>query len=216
MEIQQLIVSPKYNFLLDLLKFLNISIESVDVRKLINTLELFTFGNYYLYNKYSNNYIQLQDDAALKLLELSIISYVTMHENSTVPIGSFFDNELGINLGVNRLNLSSDDPYVFLEKILISMVDKKLIEVMIDNESDSVIIRKTKIIRDAYNLQIVQLMVLLENDLSDININNSKKHLEKWMNDQICSVKEDLGAYDEEDSKQVPLSRKRKLSDNAK
>ncbi|CAI5757562.1 unnamed protein product [Candida verbasci] len=186
----------KYSYLIELLKLGDID------EKLINTVELFTVGNYQHYLKYQQDYIELDTELIEKLIKLTIISICNDHENS-------------------QLNLSSPEFKSYglpeeLDKFVIDLIFNGVVNVKIDQVNNCWIINESSS-RDVYNSRIYNLKVLNEDDIKTRSVNYAVLNLKNWVNDRLIPLKLQFDEYetkDKDNEKDKDNTRKRKTPDN--
>lgn len=206
-----------YNYVIHLKK-VNIRDGDDEAIKLLNTLELFAFGDYLNFLCYHNHYITLDYLLLIKLIRLTILSAATQ-EGLTIKIDRLL---AGYKLGAaieHYIEITGDNvsKELMLEKICIDMVDDSIIEIKFDDVEKTILIGKTNTIRDCFDANTTVLRVLKEQDISGKNLSNALKSLQGWYEENLDPTKKDLDTQidnmNKMQSKDINL-RKRKPSDN--
>ena len=149
-DIPDLLVEPsKINYLKELTHLNNQSTNEEDDDKLLNTLELFAFGNFKQYNKYKSKYIELNEIMINKLIKLTLIS-----------INTDFINQI---ISFDKINQIYDLNIGKIYNILIELNFQNLINIQIDDVQNVLIIKEKKILRDVYNDEY-ELRILNEDE----------------------------------------------------
>lgn len=207
-----------YNYVIHLRK-LSINKDSdEEANKLINTLELFAFGDYLHFLSYQNHYIVLDSVLLIKLIRLTILS-AAMQEGLSIKIDKLL-KEYKIGPAIEHYieitgkNVSKD---LIFEKICIDMVDDSIIEIKFNDVEDTVVVGKTNVIRDSYDNNSTALRILKENDISGKNLANALINLQEWFEKSLDPTKTDMDSQIDNMSKRQTKDvnlRKRKPSDN--
>lgn len=164
------------------------SMGSAQVQLIINTVELFAFGDLSHYVKYQEKFIQLPPEALRKLAKLTIISFCNENEGGTVPFDVLLEA-----LKPALPDVSSKDCQEILENVLISMIDEKLIAAQIDERSQRVEFVNSNIRRDAYNSSTYVLRVLDEqHDIPKRSVTTARNILQRWLDEQIVPARQQL------------------------
>lgn len=148
--------------------------------KLINTIELFAFGDIQTYIKFKDSFIQVKGRSLEKLVTLSLLSILC--EN----VG----NELSMSEILEKLVFL--ETAEALENLLIYMVDSDYIDVTIDQQKATVSVNEVFVLRDAYNDQSYTLRVLGENDVRCKSVTWAREVLRKWTKEIVVPNKEQL------------------------
>ncbi|CAK7901401.1 hypothetical protein CAAN1_06S03972 [[Candida] anglica] len=166
------------------------SLPSVDIR-LLNTIELFAFGNYSHYLKYKSKFLELEKELLLKLIKLTILSMTADHEGKTISLDEM-ESKYQLQTAIEHYgSLTSAMECHLLESIFFSMVDDCLIDVKLDDWGSRVNVMKTIHLRDCYNSEDIQLVVLTEEDIPR-NAGTSYAKLEKWLEMNIMPIQKEF------------------------
>lgn len=176
----------KYNFV-DFLQ--NVSscylTETADVQQIINTFELFAFGDWRHYLKYQAKFIHLPSEGVRKLAKLTLISCCNENEGSVLPT-----KDLVHSLDLALRELTAGDQEEALETLLISMVDEGLIDARIDERRKEVHFLTSHVQRDAYNPSTCELRVLDEHtDIPKRSVSLARAALKQWLDQQITPAR---------------------------
>lgn len=153
--------------------------------KLLNTLELFTFGDYDDYIKYKENFIELNELMMIKLIKLTIISINIDFINQIISFDKI-KQKYGINISE-------------IYQIIIELNFQNLINIQIDDVHNVLIIKEKKILRDVYDDNDdkndgYKLRIL--NEDQDLGITKlvrlSKLKLQAWINEKLIPVKNEI------------------------
>lgn len=184
-DIPDLLVEPsKINYLKELTYLNNQSINKEDDNddKLLNTLELFTFGNFKQYNKYKTKYIELNEIMINKLIKLTLIS-----------INTDFINQI---ISFDKINQIYDLNIGKIYNILIELNFQNLINIQIDDAQNVLIIKEKKILRDVYNDDEDDYKLRVLNEDEDLGVTKlvklSKLKLQNWINEKLNPVKNEI------------------------
>lgn len=156
---------------------------------LVNTLELFAFGNYPHYIKYQAQFIELDSELLLKLIKLTILAMCSENEGSTI-LTIEMERQYGIESAIRHYyevieTTGGDSPAChLLESILFSMIDDCLISIKLDDKDQKIRVIKSHKLRDCYNKNDITLKVLCEEDIPR-NAGTSYAKLEKWLHENI-------------------------------
>ncbi|CUM63087.1 uncharacterized protein PRCAT00000652001 [Priceomyces carsonii] len=192
--------------------------EKLIPQKWVNTLELFTFGSYSHYLKYRDEYADLDNDLTLKLLELTILSITNDFENCNISIDDILnDHDYGLKEALKSYsskasNNKMDGDELLFNKILIAMADKKILDVLVDDETRSLYTGKPLILRDVYDSRTMNLRVLKESDIPNRSLDTARIKLKSWLDNSISPLVPELNSNKEESS--TKITRKRKQSEN--
>lgn len=206
-----------YNYAIHLKK-LDIKENDEKANKLINTLELFAFGDYLHFLSYQNYYIVLDSVLLIKLIRLTILS-AAMQEGLSIKIDKLLtEYKLGPAIehyiAITGENVSKD---LIFEKICIDMVDDSIIEIKFNDIENAVVIGKTNVIRDSFDNNTSALRILKEKEIPGKNLANALINLQEWFEKSLDPTKTDIdaqiGNMNKRQTKDVNL-RKRKPSDN--
>ncbi|KAL6453637.1 hypothetical protein SBY92_005209 [Candida maltosa Xu316] len=212
--------NSKLNYLSDLLTITSTIPETLseDDEKLLNTLELFTFGNYHHYVKYRTKYIELNGTILNKLLKLTLISINVDHLTNQTSFISFD----------SILNDYQIDDVRSLYPLIIELNFQKLINVKIDDANGQLIVlnggdeKDTNdsggFKRDVYNSDDYTLRVLDETiDIPNKSVSLARAKLIDFINEKLIPLKTDFenrSVANHESSTKVENTRKRKTPDN--
>lgn len=206
-----------YNYVIHLRR-LDIKDDNDEAIKLVNTLELFAFGDYLNYLSYQSQYITLDYLLLIKLIRLTILSAVRQ-EGLPIKVDKLLtDYKLGMAIE-HYIEITGDitSKELILEKMCIDMVDDSIIEIKFDDVERAITIGKTNAIRDCFDSNTTVLRVLKEQDISDKSLSSALITLQGWYEENLDPTKKDLDAQidnmNKKQSKDVNL-RKRKPSDN--
>lgn len=149
--------------------------------KIINTLELFSYGNISMYETNPHPFLELDYQEKRKLTELSILSVLNRN------VG----NEIGLEYLLSTLvpEISTCDQ---LEAHLMRMVDLGAIMVKIDEMREVVLVEDTLRLRDAYNKDKYSLRVLSTEDIEDVSIQQAKINLKEWIDTKVVPTTREL------------------------
>lgn len=159
------------------------STENTQVPLIINTVELFAFGNLAHYIKYKQHYVELPQQGVEKLMKLTLVSFCNEYEGTSVPI-----DELLLALHIEELEVHQET----LEQLIMSMVDTKLISALVDEKQRSVTFQASYVQRDAYNSSTYKLRVLTEEDVNKRSVTRAKAILQRWVDEYIAPTREQL------------------------
>lgn len=205
-----------YNYVIHLKKLDIKDNDDEEANKLINTLELFAFGDYLHFLSYQNYYIVLDSVLLIKLIRLTILS-ATMQEGLSIKIDKLLtEYKLGPAIEhyieIAGEKVSKD---LILEKICIDMVDDSIIEIKFNDVENTVVIGKTNVIRDSFDNNTTALRILKEKDISGKNLANALINLQEWFEKSLDPTKTDIDAQIDNTNKTKDINlRKRKPSDN--
>lgn len=206
-----------YNYVIHL-KRLDIKEGDENANKLINTLELFAFGDYLHFLSYQNYYIVLDSVLLIKLIRLTILS-AAMQEGLSIKIDKLLtEYKLGQAIEhyikITGENISKD---LIFEKICIDMVDDSIIDIKFNDIENTVVIGKTNVIRDSFDNNTTALRILKEKEISGKNLANALINLQEWFEKSLDPTKTGIDAQidnmNKRQMKDINL-RKRKPSDN--
>lgn len=206
-----------YNYAIHLKK-LDIKESDEKANKLINTLELFAFGDYLHFLSYQNYYIVLDSVLLIKLIRLTILS-AAMQEGLSIKIDKLLtEYKLGPAIehyiAITGENVSKD---LIFEKICIDMVDDSIIDIKFNDIENTVVIGKTNVIRDSFDNNTTALRILKEKEISGKNLANALINLQEWFEKSLDPTKTGIDAQidnmNKRQMKDINL-RKRKPSDN--
>ena len=204
-----------FNYVIYLRK-LDIKETDEEANKLINTLELFAFGDYLHFLSYQNYYIVLDSVLLIKLIRLTILS-ATMQEGLSIKIDKLL-TEYKLGPAIEHYIEITDEAVskdLIFEKICIDMVDDSIIEIKFDDVENTVVIGKTNVIRDSFDNNTTALRILKEKDISGKNLANALINLQEWFEKSLDPTKTDIDAQIDNTNKTKDINlRKRKPSDN--
>ena len=199
-----------YNYAIHLKK-LDIKESDEKANKLINTLELFAFGDYLHFLSYQNYYIVLDSVLLIKLIRLTILS-AAMQEGLSIKIDKLL-TEYKLGPAIEHYIAIR----LIFEKICIDMVDDSIIEIKFNDIENAVVIGKTNVIRDSFDNNTSALRILKEKEIPGKNLANALINLQEWFEKSLDPTKTDIDAQidnmNKRQTKDVNL-RKRKPSDN--
>lgn len=204
-----------YNYVIHLKK-LDIKDNDEEANKLMNTLELFAFGDYLHFLSYQNYYIVLDSVLLIKLIRLTILS-AAMQEGLSIKIDKLLtEYKLGPAIEhyieIAGEKVSKD---LIFEKICIDMVDDSIIEIKFNDVENTVVIGKTNVIRDSFDNNTTALRILKEKDIAGKNLANALINLQEWFEKSLDPTKTDIDAQIDNTNKTKDINlRKRKPSDN--
>lgn len=204
-DILQLLRDPShYNYLVYLQK-VPLSLElSENDQKLINTLELFAYGDYKHYEKYRPHYVELDRTLLEKLVKLTVVSLAMDHENLSIS-RSVLVAELGGALRVLARMSASGTPEeaegteeieLALEEVLIAMVDDNIVNVKVDDVKETLEFGNVVTFRDSYSSQYGKLRVLTEDDICSRSLEGAVVKLERWMETKLKPIKREFTGED--------------------
>lgn len=170
--------------------------------QLVNTVELFAYGNYGLYEKYRSQYHQLTKKQLLKLIKLSIISLANDFEGYSVNIDQVLHDqklESGILQYLSMTSGAFDDEILQvnetsvdgLERIIIDMKYHGLVDVKIDQLGQKLNIVKAIVLRDSYDDES-KLRVLTGEDVANRLTGRAIASLQEWLEGTIVPLKEEI------------------------
>lgn len=216
-----LLQGDKYSYLRDLKKFKKISEEmnplSERSEKLLNTLELFAFGDIDLYEKYRSYYVNLNFKCFQKLIILTLLTIAENLEGQSIPKSELVKmKKLGDAVKNYETYTQNSSIDLFLERTLIRMSEEKLIEMEIDDVADSVLFRKLLFTRDAYDPRGIRLSVLKKNDIPERDLGLALEKLKNWKVTNLDATENriDFSNKDRKRPKET-TSRKRKTVDSS-
>lgn len=157
--------------------------ENDQVLLIINTVEVFAFGNLCHYTKYKENLVELPGRGIERLMKLTLVTFCNENEGGSVS----FDDLMGALM-----------PYIeeheeTLQTLLISMVDAKVINALIDEHHRKVYFYASYVQRDAYNASTYKLRVLNEDaDISNRSVSTARGILQQWVNEHIAPARQQL------------------------
>ena len=201
------------------LKKLGIEETDEETNKLINTLELFAFGDYLHFLSYRDYFIVLDSLLLIKLIRLTILS-AAMQEGLSIKIDKLLAKyKLGpaIEHYIDITGEKASKDLIF-EKICIDMVDDSIIDIKFNDVENTIVLGKTNVIRDSFDNNTTSLRVLKEKDISGKNLANAFINLQEWFKQSLDPTKTDLDTQidniNKKQTKDINL-RKRKPSDNS-
>lgn len=156
--------------------------ENAQVLLVINTVEVFAFGNLSHYTKYKEKLMEVPPRGIEKLMKLTLVSFCNEHEGSSVSF------DVLINALLPYIEESEDK----LERLLISMVDGKVVSAVIDEKRRRVFFLASHIQRDAYNSSTYKLRVLSETDISKHSVTTARDILQQWVDEHISPARQRL------------------------
>ncbi|ODV65307.1 hypothetical protein HYPBUDRAFT_150671 [Hyphopichia burtonii NRRL Y-1933] len=162
--------------------------------KIINTLELYSFGTYREYKKKKQEYTIEGSRSFFKLVELSVISVVNDNIGRSITLKELLEEyefedaikEMISEYQIEQLELpfvdtTTTDPILILELILIAIKYKGTIDVRIDEKTSSIEVIATNTLRDVYDDQSYQLKSLSLDDITNRSLSRAKTNLCKWL-----------------------------------
>lgn len=156
--------------------------ETSHVQLIINTVELFAFGDLRHYTKYHDQFVELPAEGLWKLAKLTVISICNENEGGVVSFDAL----------VEALKPALHN-HEKLECLLISMVDQSLIGAKIDEGSAEVEFVSSSVQRDAYNSEVYELRVLNEHeDIPRRSVGSARQILQRWLDEQIVPARNQL------------------------
>lgn len=206
-----------YNYVIHLKKLDNKDFDE-EANKLMNTLELFAFGDYLHFLSYQEYYIVLDSVLLIKLIRLTILS-AAMQEGLSIKIDKLLtEYKLGPAIEhyieITGEKVSKD---LIFEKICIDMVDDSIIEIKFNDVENIVVIGKTNVIRDSFDSNTTVLRIIKEEDISSKNLANALINLQEWFERSLNPTKTDIDTQvanlNKRQTKDINI-RKRKPSDN--
>lgn len=159
--------------------------ENAQVLLIINTVEVFAFGNLSHYTKYKEKLIELPPRGIEKLMKLTLVSFCNEHEGGSVSFDVLI-NALLPYIGEPYIEESEDK----LERLLVSMVDGKVLSALIDEKHRRVFFSASHLQRDAYNPSTYKLRVLSESDVSKVSA--ARDILQQWVDEHIAPARQRL------------------------
>lgn len=163
---EQLRDETKYNYLYEL-------VQLDDSHPLKKTVELITFGDYKLYQKYQDQ-AELDQELLGKLVELTLISISNEYDNGTITLAQV-EEEYGISQ---------------LDEHIIKLVDNKIIDVKIDQANDCLIFGNVITLRDCYDKEMYTLTLLTEEDIPNRSFGQAVNRVEEWYQSKLKPMKE--------------------------
>lgn len=169
--------------------------------KLLNTLELFSFGDWSHYLKYRDRYIALNSSQILKLIKLSILSLINDYEGYSISLDSITvdEGQYKLGSGIREFlsqakvdDLITTDTANFLEQIIIDLKYDRSVDVKIDDFTNTLIIYEAFTLRDAYSDENYELRVLKKQDIPKRCVSVAINNLNDWLNDKIVPIKEEI------------------------
>lgn len=168
--------------------------EKGEEAKIINTLELYSFGTYREYKKKKQEYTIEGSRSFFKLVELSVISVVNDNIGRSITFRELLEEyefedaikEMISEYQIEQLELpfvhtTTTDPILILELILIAIKYKGTIDVRIDEKTSSIEVIATNTLRDVYDDQSYQLRSLSLDDITNRSLSRAKTNLRKWL-----------------------------------
>lgn len=155
---------PRYNYFADLVR-------SQDDPQIRSLLELFAFGTLKQYNVHRDEYPELDDELHAQLARLSVLSLCNDYEGYEILI----DNHLA------SYGLENED----IDSIVAFLVDRKVVEVKIDELERKWVIGKSNVIRDAYDARLHNLIVLREDEIAPRSVQSAKDYLQRWYKEKL-------------------------------
>lgn len=149
---------------------------------LLNTVELFAFGNYAHYLKYKDQYVELPPSGVRKLAQLTLLAICNENEGNKVS----FDTILKDHALTHALSIDA------MEQLVIGLVDEHVISAQIDEETYEVEFLESFDTRDAYNSSTYQLRVLSEEDVANRSVTRARAQLQSWVDHQIGPAQAEL------------------------
>lgn len=161
-------------------------------QKTVNTVELFSFGDYVHYLKYGDHCIELPVLGIRKLTKLTLISVFNSNEGRSIS----FDEVIRANCLEQALKQFGDaSAHVHLQEVLIEMVDEGSIQVQIDEASGSFVVSSSGVARDAYNDKTYSLQILQEADIASRSVSVAREKLKQWLVTKLKPSIQELSQY---------------------
>lgn len=155
----------------------------------INTVELFSFGNYAHYLKYRHRFVDLPVQGVRKLVKLTLVSICNENEGNRVPFEQLLQ---ALEHALEQLG-GAENHVDFLETILIEMLDEHLIRSKVDEELETVQFCESFVTRDAYNSKTYSLRVLEEReDIAQRSVAIARAQLQQWVETKIIPAQSEL------------------------
>lgn len=149
-------------------------------QKLLNTIELFAFGDTAYYERHRSEYITLDEGCLRKLVSLTLFSL----------LGKNVGNELLISeVLADLVHLQSPAE---LEDLLIDLAVSGYVCTRIDQHRGLVLVQEVRVLRDAYNADNVKLRVFREGELETQSVEWARAVLSKWLESKIGPTKDGL------------------------
>lgn len=139
-----------------------------------NTLELFALGEYEHYVRYRENYIDLDLEALLKLVKLSILSAASDVEGTSVALDEFCRQ---ISPDMNAI-VSQSPRYAVIDQLFIELQDQGWLEMKLDDTCGRIRVEKVLLLRDCYEGE--PLRVLHAEDVANKNVHLATEKLREW------------------------------------
>lgn len=192
------LLGDQYNYLKYLLQIPSTLETSHNDIPLINTLELFTYGDYKHYEKYRAHYVELDTKLTEKLLRLTILSLAMEYENLSVSRDLVVDELKGalMTLTTNNNSGTSYDTELTLESILMAMVDENIVNVKVDDVQETLEFGNVVKLRDSYSSRYGNLRILTEDDVASRSLDNARQKLELWMETRLKPIKREFTGDD--------------------
>lgn len=176
--------------------------------QLVNTIELFAYGDYSHYVKYKSQYTLLNEKQLVKLIKLTLISLANDFEGHSVEIQRILlENQLetAIKQYVSMRRASVHDGLLqgnetmanALERIIIDMKYHGMIDMKIDQAGQKVNIIKALLLRDSYDDES-KLRVLTEDDVANRLTKRAMEGLQQWLDTKIVPLREESKSGHEE------------------
>lgn len=156
--------------------------EDRDFQKTVNTVELFSFGDYVHYLKYGDDCIDLPVQGIRKLTKITLISVFNVNESRDLS----FEEVIRANCLEQALRQFGDgSPYDHLQEVLIEMADEGSIQVQIDEANSSFVVSSSAVARDAYNPRTYSLHLLREADIARRSVVTAREKLQQWVTTKL-------------------------------
>lgn len=176
--------------------------------QLVNTIELFAYGDYAHYAKYKSQYTQLNEKQLVKLIKLTLISLANDFEGYSVDIirillenqlESAIKQYLSLRSGSVQDGLLQGDETISdaLEQIIIDMKYHGTVDMKIDQAGQKVNIIKALVLRDSY-VDETKLRVLTDDDVGNRLTKRAMEGLQQWLDTKIVPLREESKSGPEE------------------
>jgi hypothetical protein len=139
-----------------------------------NTIELFAFGDYRHYQKYRENYIDLDPESWLKLIKLTALTNASKYEGTTV-LQEEFCREIAAALAIFQ---QKTNRAMHVDQLFIELVDQGWVELKLDDALKSVRVENVLALRDAYCGE--ELRVLHRDDVADKDVQLATEKIRLW------------------------------------
>ncbi|EGV66702.1 hypothetical protein CANTEDRAFT_112439 [Yamadazyma tenuis ATCC 10573] len=164
--------------------------------KLLNTLELFAFGNIRHYWQYRANFIDLTREQAIKLVKLSIWDVLSQVAGGTIAMDTI-TKDPGLVGALTQID-GHKDVELALEVLLLEMCGES-VRTVIDEVNGTITVVEVTKYRDVYDSRLYGLKVLQPQDIRSLTYH--KQQLEQWLGTSVWQVQAEYGKVVEKSKK---------------